>query len=618
MRRALVPLVGLVLAASCRSSGGSPPPRTACLSSRAGEVVPMFHGDRARLGWSDAQPDLAPERVARGMRLAFASEPFPSLERGGVVQPGRAYASPLYADDVPVRRGAATGARVSLALVATSNGDVLAIAAADASCAEGPLAAGTTVWRTRLVNADVVPDLDGRSRTEPKVSGVALGTLATPVLDGTTLYVTAMDAEEARFVWKVFALDVTTGDVLPGWPVVLDPAAVQAANANGPARFDDDARVVSQRSALALSGDRLYVSTGGYWDEAVGWLVAIDTRSAKIVRSFAGAPDEARIEGQLVRHANAGMWAPGGPAVDASGRVLVTTGNSPEKSGPAKGMWGNSLLRFGPDLALDATYTPWDYCALDARDVDIAGSSALVLPDGRIVLGGKSGVVYLVAEDRLVRAPSRPPCATSWEDAAKDASQLPPDPAEPYCEGFASEDPCRAPVPGTRCVRGPLQVYGPPGDRADVDFAKMRTTPAYFRDASGGEHLFVSGSTKAARCDASVVPPSVVRLGVRSDHLAVEAKDAEIAFVNPGSPVVTSAGGQGPVVWIVDANAKRTAPLLDPATPTPVLHAVDGTTMKPLWRSPPLGPSGKYTTPAVAHGTVYVATDRLQAFAPAP
>ena len=67
---------------------------------------------------------------------------------------------------------------------------------------------------------------------------------------------------------------------------------------------------------------------------------------------------------------------------------------------------------------------------------------------------------------------------------------------------------------------------------------------------------------------------------------------------------------------MVDENAPRTAALLNPSTPRPVLYAVDGETMRVLYRSDPndLEIGGKYATPAVAHGTVFVVTDRVQAF----
>ena len=87
---------------------------------------------------------------------------------------------------------------------------------------------------------------------------------------------------------------------------------MEAVNTNGPAYFDEDARFVSQRSALALSldGDRVYVAFGGYYDEAVGWMTAVDTRSPRITSSFSGASDTLLDGGRISRHANAGMWAP--------------------------------------------------------------------------------------------------------------------------------------------------------------------------------------------------------------------------------------------------------------------------------------------------------------------
>jgi hypothetical protein len=82
------------------------------------------------------------------------------------------------------------------------------------------------------------------------------------------------------------------------------------------------------------------------------------------------------------------------------------------------------------------------------------------------------------------------------------------------------------------------------------------------------------------------------------------------------SPIVSSNLGATPVVWVVDQNALRTQPMLDPSTPHPILYAFDGTSMAKLYASTPtdLSVGGKYVTAAVAHGVVLVATDRVQAF----
>ena len=79
---------------------------------------------------------------------------------------------------------------------------------------------------------------------------------------------------------------------------------------------------------------------------------------------------------------------------------------------------------------------------------------------------------------------------------------------------------------------------------------------------------------------------------------------------------MSSQGGSGPVVWVVDENAPRTKSLAAPDAPHPVLYAFDGATMQLLYRSTPtdLDVGGKYVEPVVAHGMVFVATDRVQAF----
>jgi outer membrane protein assembly factor BamB len=99
-------------------------------------------------------------------------------------------------------------------------------------------------------------------------------------------------------------------------------------------------------------------------------------------------------------------------------------------------------------------------------------------------------------------------------------------------------------------------------------------------------------------------------------YLALEATANEVAFLSPGSPVVTSdADGTGALVWVLDANLRRSDPLVGPRVPHPVLYAFDAESLRLLWRSSPdqLQVGGKYNTPAIAGGVVYVGTDRVQA-----
>jgi hypothetical protein len=224
-----------------------------------------------------------------------------------------------------------------------------------------------------------------------------------------------------------------------------------------------------------------------------------------------------------------------------------------------------------------------------------------------LAMGSKQGNVYLVDRTQLGGTlVARPPCST---DSTTDRSLVPPGPQPQFG------------------ARGPLNVFGPYSDLyGNVDHAKMRTTPAFFR-AAGTDYLYVSGASKAQVDSTSSVPPSVVRLRVITGpgvpaYLGVDKADGSLAFLNPGSPVVTSQGESGAIVWVVDGNASRLASLLSDATPHPVLYAVDGTSLAPLWSSASGSSSlhlgGKYETPIVAHGTVFVITDRVQAFVLGP
>ena len=414
-----------------------------------------------------------------------------------------------------------------------------------------------------------------------------------------------MVARDAVMGWQAHALDAGNGMELAGWPVTIDNAAVSPVNKNGPSRMANS-EVLSQRGATGLSpdGSLIYVPFGAYFDGGVGWLVAISTQPPKVVAAFSGAPSDAP-------EANGGIWAAAGVAIDDDGHVYATTGNSPEKSHDAPNVWGQSLLRFKPKLELDGTYTPFNYCQMDISDMDLGGSSPILLPDltasgtttPRLTMfSSKQGTVFLCDRDKLPgKLDKRQPCST---DASGDGSLLPPG---------------NQPQFGTP---GPLNVFGPYSEQfGNLDYAKMRSTAAWYQDAAGQGYLFVTGTPKAAADAKTTVPPCVARLKVvtpSKDHayLAIDKTETTLVLFNPGAPVVTSNGSKDAVLWILDPNALRTASLVVPDAPKAVLYAIDAQTMQPLWHSVPgdLQTGGKYGTVAVAHGVVFAGSQTVAAF----
>jgi hypothetical protein len=569
-----------------------------------------FQGDRARTGWNADETVLRPSDVRARFGQRWASEPLDAATIGGATIPAHVYATPLFVDAAPLP-GSLAGCRGDVVYVASTSGFAYAIAANDFACPDGQAPThGAIVWRTRLTNPGIGA-FDGN---------MPVGTVSTPFIDldarPPRMYVTSMDATAG---WQVFALDLATGAILYGWPVTLNNAVLAPVNRNGPATFNPEAKHLSQRSALNLSpsGDRVYVSFGGYFDSAVGWIVAIDTTTAKIAAAFSAAPTTATI-------ASGGMWGPGGAAIDEAGDVYGSTGNSPVDSLTEKGVWGQSVLHWSRDLELRGTFTPFNYCAMDRYDTDLAGSSPSLLPSlasagtttsHLVAFGGKQGTVYLLDRDRFPGGTDhRPACDEAHMDSSADGSLLPPGPQPQFGR------------------RGPLNVFGPyTEDSSNLDLARMRSSVAQFRDAAGRQLLFASGTTKKTDSSGKILrdpkPPCMVRLridtlGGASAYLAVDGVNPTVTFLNPGSPTVSSNGAADAIVWVVDQNGWRTDSLIgDPSKlPAPVLFAFDASTLELLYRSEPgvLHVGGKYTTATIAKGTVYVATDRVQAFGLAP
>ena len=564
-----------------------------------------FHVDRQRTGWNPMESVLTPENVSGpNFGPLWNSPPLDSVMIGSTTYPPHLYATPLYVDCVQITNGPYAGQSFHIVFAATSNDYVYAVNAFDVS-GSSTIPAGTILW-SKSLGQPTNFGLDG---------GVAMGILGTPIIDlnamQPTMYVAADATDDSGRAWKVFALDIGSGAILAGWPLVINDATLAPINQNGPAKFQSTS-AMSQRGGLNLSpdGSTLYVPFGAYGDGGAGWLVAVDTTTPSLASAFSGAPS-------TVAFANAGMWGSGGPAMDLNGYVYDTTGNSPKGSMDSPGVWGESLLVWNPgtSLALAGTYSPWNYCQMDTADTDLGGSTPAIIPDldpsatatpSLVAFGSKQGNAYIVDRNNLPgRLDQRPPCSN---DPSSDASLIPPDPQPQFG------------------VPGPLNVFGPYSERfTQGDNAKMRTTPAYFQSGDGTNYLFVSGATKSCESCREPVPPGLARLQIveapgQSAYLALDAADSFLSLFSPGPPLITSNMSDNAIVWLLDANVYRSASLVGSSVPHPVLYAVDATTMQLLWSSTPsqLNVGGKYNHVTVARGVVFVGTDRVQAFGLSP
>jgi hypothetical protein len=555
-----------------------------------------FHRDAGRTGWDASEVALTPERVASGAfgRL-WAS---PELDSSDGVPP-RLYASPLYVDRVPIAYGKKASRPFSVVIAATSTGFVYAVNA----FATTDVAAGTILWRKQLG----APCKDG-------FDGVTMGVLSTPVIDSKRKRLYVANCEE-EYLWRVYALDLTSGNVVPGWPVEINRPALVAKNTNiaeagvAVAAATDSKRanqvLRAQRGALNLSPDGalLYVTFG---ESSPGWLASLDTHAAKLLSSFSTTASMLTPVG--------GIWGSAGAAIDERGNVFVGTGAAFNGLVVEPHNWAQSVLEFASDasgLTLRGTYTPFNYCGATNADVDLGSGGVTLLPafdssststPNLLAIGGKQGNVYLLDRARLPgRLDQRPPCDVG---SSSDGSLLAPE-VQPQ---FGKP--------------GPLNVFGPYTETvAAINHARSRSVPAYFRDSGGRHYLFVTGATRREVGSTVAVPPGLVRLRVFTDpgkpaYLRIDQPEMTVTLENPGSPVVTSNGSKDAIVWVLDENALRMARLIGPNAAHPMLYAFDALTLKLLWRSAAgeLETSGKYNEPAIARGTVFVGTDRVVAY----
>jgi hypothetical protein len=499
----------------------------------AGVNVTTFHGDESRLGWNAAETRLTPANVHTGsfgkLWAAHLDSPVPG--------------SPLYVSGLTVAEQ-----RHDVVYAATVNDSVYAVDAAT----------GKVLWATKHLREPV---------TEAQFTGSWFGRgghgiLSTPVIDPAsgTLYTCLIRAKGLRQLYEVWALDILTGAVRPGWPVTLKGEYAGV-------RFE--AGQVMQRGALSLIDGWVYVPFGGRGDTPPwrGWLVGVDSQHPEAPqRAFCTSP---KTDG-------AGIWSGGGVAYDGHGGLIVTTGNGDYDFAKGGDNLSQSIVRltlhdgkFGFTKDPRDFYTPANYKYLDDQDEDLGGATALILPDQPntstphlIFTGGKDGLAYLVDRDNLGG------------------------------------------------IGGELQKIRLFGDPNAVYHEGIRATSAYFDAGDAGRFVYIPGDP----------PGTDGNLGMTAMLLAPDEPNGPMRMKRawtltepldgPTAALVSSNGGRDGIVWVVEcADGDHSD-----------LRAYDALTGAKLYNSNEAPESDhftggrRFTSPIVANGRVFVNSDDLVCF----
>jgi outer membrane protein assembly factor BamB len=204
-----------------------------------------------------------------------------------------------------------------------------------------------------------------------------LGITGTPVYDATTNHVFLVAEHGGSVRHELYALDVASGRV--AWSKNVDLPGVSA-------------RDMQQRGALAIAGNRVWVSygaqagdCGNYKGRVVG--VPLDGGSDVIFYS----PPTKR---------GGGIWNPAGPTVTAAGHLLVVSANGAAFPGDAYDHT-NSVLELDANAKVAGSFAPANWAANNQGDVGLGSQGVALIGRKWAVLGGKSGPVYVLKQDDL-------------------------------------------------------------------------------------------------------------------------------------------------------------------------------------------------------------------------
>jgi hypothetical protein len=279
---------------------------------------------------------------------------------------GNVYAQPLYVEGGP------SGPVV---IAVTESNNVYALNATT----------GAIVWQ-RNVGTPRNTDPCGTSNLP------TVGITSTPVVDiaSRSLFLDAMTMPSAgTYRHLIFSLNVDTGAINAGWPVDVNAAL----SGSG---FDSS--VQSNRAALGITGNVLYVPYGGFFGDCGSY-------RGRLV----GVPlnNPASVTGWATVSVRAGIWGPGGVASDGT-NVFVTTGNG---SGGATWNGSEAVIRLSPGPSFSGSTTdywaPTNWASLDNFDTDLGGSGPIIVdvpgatPSALVVAIGKDHNAYLLNRANL-------------------------------------------------------------------------------------------------------------------------------------------------------------------------------------------------------------------------
>ena len=230
---------------------------------------------------------------------------------------------------------------------------------------------GAKVWSAHLATPVPSADLPCGDITP------TVGITGTPVIDPSRheVFVVADELVNGAPAHVLAGLDTTTGKTEMTQHV--DPAGANTA-------------ALLQRTGLTLDDDRVVFGMGGNFGDCSAY-------KGRVIAApeTGGKPNTFTVDAAAGESQGA-IWMGGAaPVVDAAGHVWVTAGNGSVSSPSQAYDDSDSVLELSPSMRLLQYFAPSNWAVNNSQDLDMSTAPAL-LPDGQVILAGKSRIVYLL------------------------------------------------------------------------------------------------------------------------------------------------------------------------------------------------------------------------------